>query len=429
MTALPLLLAACAGRPLEQEQLLDPEACASCHPDQYAEWRGSMHAYAAVDPIFRAMNARGQRETGGELGDFCVDCHAPMAVRLGATEDGLNLDEVDPKLLGVTCYTCHAVTEVTDDHNNALVYADDGILRGGIVDPIDTPAHASAHGRYQDRQYLDSARMCGSCHDVVTPAGVKLERTYLEWSQAQYAQATSGLQQTCGNCHMDGRDAPAADVDGAPLRRVHSHAFPAVDTALVEFPDREQQAELVQDALDPVVLPQLQVCTGTEGAQISLRLENVAAGHGFPSGAAQDRRAWVEVRAWRAGEVVFESGVVPAGTALSEVDDPTRWWLGDQMLDAEGHPVHLFWEATSYTSSQLQGLTEGVNVHQTRTWVLGTVYPDRVEARIFLRPIDFDVLDELVESGDLDPAIAEAMPTWELRNGAQTWEGLVDVCP
>ena len=42
-----------------------------------------MHAYAAEDPVFLAMNQRGQRETNGELGDFCVQCHAPVAVHVG----------------------------------------------------------------------------------------------------------------------------------------------------------------------------------------------------------------------------------------------------------------------------------------------------------------------------------------------------------
>ena len=29
------------------------------------------------------MNKRGQRETNGALGTFCLKCHAPMAVALG----------------------------------------------------------------------------------------------------------------------------------------------------------------------------------------------------------------------------------------------------------------------------------------------------------------------------------------------------------
>ena len=34
---------------------------------------------AMDDPVFIAMNKKGQRETNGALGTFCVNCHAPMA--------------------------------------------------------------------------------------------------------------------------------------------------------------------------------------------------------------------------------------------------------------------------------------------------------------------------------------------------------------
>ena len=86
-------------------ELLDPQSCAGCHQDHYADWAGSMHAYSSDDPVFRAMNRRGQRETNGALGSFCVNCHAPMAVHEGATKDGLNLDQVPQHLRGVTCFS------------------------------------------------------------------------------------------------------------------------------------------------------------------------------------------------------------------------------------------------------------------------------------------------------------------------------------
>src|SRR6187402_3543695 len=82
------LLAGCADkdsppveRHFEREQLLDPETCRSCHSEHYREWAGSMHAYASQDPVFLAMNRRGQAETQGALGSFCVGCHAPLALR------------------------------------------------------------------------------------------------------------------------------------------------------------------------------------------------------------------------------------------------------------------------------------------------------------------------------------------------------------
>ncbi|MFS8068718.1 MAG: multiheme c-type cytochrome, partial [Byssovorax sp.] len=59
---------------LTTEELMDPQACVRCHEEHVRAWSGSMHAYAAEDPVFVAMNARGQRETNGALGDFCVKC-------------------------------------------------------------------------------------------------------------------------------------------------------------------------------------------------------------------------------------------------------------------------------------------------------------------------------------------------------------------
>ena len=79
-----------------------------------------MHAYAAKDPVFVALNQRGQRETDGALGDACVQCHAPVALAAGLTTDGTNLADLPDHLGGVTCAWCHRVDAVTGDHNAAL---------------------------------------------------------------------------------------------------------------------------------------------------------------------------------------------------------------------------------------------------------------------------------------------------------------------
>src|SRR5262249_47395060 len=89
---------------------LDPGSCRPCHADHVRAWSGSMHAYASDDPVFRAMNARGQRETGGALGAFCVACHAPVAAARKATTDGANLSALPQKIRGVTCVACHAAS-------------------------------------------------------------------------------------------------------------------------------------------------------------------------------------------------------------------------------------------------------------------------------------------------------------------------------
>src|SRR4051794_6124131 len=123
-------------QPLTRQQLRDPETCKGCHPIHYREWASSIHAYSAVDPVFIAMNKRGQRETRGELGDFCVKCHAPMAVFDQLTTDGLNLDALADKQRGVSCYFCHNVASVEGDHDAMLRLANDTTMRAAIVDPI-----------------------------------------------------------------------------------------------------------------------------------------------------------------------------------------------------------------------------------------------------------------------------------------------------
>src|SRR5882724_4992446 len=168
-------------------ELEDPGTCKECHPRHVQQWSGSMHAYASDDPVFIAMNKRGQRDTGGALGTFCVKCHAPMAVALGLTT-GVDFDpsKLPAAARGITCYFCHNVKAVADTHNNGLVLAGDQTMRGGVEAPVRSPAHHSAYDKRMDST-INQSELCGSCHDVVTPRGVALERTYQEWKTTFFA--------------------------------------------------------------------------------------------------------------------------------------------------------------------------------------------------------------------------------------------------
>ena len=54
----------------------DSRPCQECHPDHVREWSGSMHAYAMVDPVFRALVRVRQREFDGAQDPFCLQCHS-----------------------------------------------------------------------------------------------------------------------------------------------------------------------------------------------------------------------------------------------------------------------------------------------------------------------------------------------------------------
>ncbi len=146
-----------------------------------------MHAYASFDPVFRAMNQRAQEETDGALGNFCVRCHAPLAAELGLTDDGRNLGSLPDTVQGVGCYVCHSVDSVEGDHNGALRLATDGVLRGGLLDPLDSAAHMPGYSDLLDGSMPQSSGVCGACHDVVLPGGLELERTFQQWSHSAFA--------------------------------------------------------------------------------------------------------------------------------------------------------------------------------------------------------------------------------------------------
>lgn len=408
--------------------LRDSTMCASCHQDHYREWSGSMHAYASRDPVFLAMNARGQRETNGALGDFCVRCHAPMALATGATTDGLNLEEVPDELQGVTCTYCHSVAGVAGTHNNPLLLVEDGVMRGGFDDPVEGAPHLAAYSPLHDRRRPESSTLCGACHDIVLPdTGVALERSFHEWRESLYGKDGDGAL-SCSACHMQGRQGKVASVPAAPERRVHSHAFPGVDIALTDFPEREAQRALVEQFLYATLLAEL--CVEEQGGLTELRvtLENVAAGHSFPSGAAQDRRAWVELKGYVGDDEVFSSGGVEQGEPVASLDDPDLWLMRDRVYGSDGEEVHMFWDVHSLESDLLPAPTAPfptdpgyVDTHVTRTWLVPGGPLDRVTLRVLLRPMALEVIDSLIESGDLDPALRDELPTFELGATRLQW--------
>jgi len=408
-----LLFLACSNHSTTEsssvrEESMDPAVCGSCHPTHYAEWAASTHAHASDDPLFLAMNRRGQREGG--IGEFCVNCHAPMALRTGASSDGLNLPDLPARLNGVTCYFCHSVDAVMDDHDNALRLAGDSVMRGRLAAPRSNSFHRSTYSQLHDRDRLESSTLCGSCHDVVNSGGLRLERTFDEWQHSVFARQGSGV--TCGQCHMDQSATlmPASNLPGSVPRRLHSHRFPAVGVPLTPGPETDVSRQQTQSLLNTTLQSALCVRGAGSNAQILVVLDNVAAGHSFPSGATQHRRAWLEVVGYSEGNPIYRAGVVPSDTSLSRADTSDLVWLGDCLFGNNGQQVHMSWEATDSESRLLptQLTLDPTDPQYYQTHVGFTYptqgslpYPDRVTLNVWLAPFDLDVFDDLVATGDL----------------------------
>ncbi|HVV86195.1 MAG TPA: multiheme c-type cytochrome [Kofleriaceae bacterium] len=440
--ALAAVLAACGDDASYKsvEELMKPETCMECHPKHTGEWSGSMHAYAADDPLFRALNAKGQRDTNGSLGSFCVQCHAPIAVALGLTTDGTNLADVPSWARGVTCYACHNVESIEGDHNNPIKLAMDQTMRAGVrgPKPVASPAHATAYSDLVDAESQKSSQLCGSCHDLVSPAGVHLERTYAEWQTTIFSSPDPTRHLSCGSCHMVVRDGPIAegqglDVPQRPFGR-REHTFPGIDMALTPFPNMDQQAETIERDLKALLVTRLCVLPD-DGGHIDVRLDDVGAGHMFPSGATFDRRAWVEVTAYDSdGAVVYSSGTIPPEAPYTDPDqlgDPDLWMMGTPTFDGQDQPNGLFWQIARIDhpgTLLLPAVTTDPGdprfFHSTeKSFRVTNLLPRiaRVRARVLIRPVPMELLDSLMASGDLTTDLRPMVPTHELVGATQEW--------
>jgi hypothetical protein len=414
---------------LSRNELLDANTCNLCHKSHYDDWSHSVHAYASDDPVFVAMNKRGQRETNGSLGDFCVKCHAPMAVIDGKTTDGLNLASLEQKYKGVTCFFCHTVDALAGTHNAALSLSGT-VIHGEYSDPVSNGAHGSTYTSLFNRDLQDTSRMCGACHDIVVRnTNAFIERTFCEWTHSAFNNVYENGGSSCVQCHMDEglTKVPIAQAQNVPVRTYHSHLWPGVDVPLNAADDVQKTA--VQSFLGRTFQGALCV-TGANGIRVIL--DPVNTGHQWPTGSAQDRRAWAEVIAYSGGSVIYSSGVVPDGMPVVDVDpskDPDLWLLRDQMFGADGSLVSMFWQAASAIGNEIPELATfdrtSLGFYRTHVQQLYPRFspgvpkplmqaPDRVTLRMRLQPIGQDVLNDLVQSGDLDPNVAASMPTYDV---------------
>ena len=451
-------LAACSTTPKDPiAELEDPSTCMQCHPQHYDQWSGSMHAYASDDPVFVAMNNRGQREA--QLGTFCAQCHVPMAVANGRT-DFTNFDPstLAPTERGVTCYFCHDVKAVAADHNNGLELALDQTMRGGAANPVASPAHDSLDDPNMASATNKSA-MCGSCHDVVTPAGVALERTYTEWQTTVFAEndPAAELPVTCSGCHMISSTGVIAQGSGLDVGTreygFHDHSFPAIDQALIaSFPNQTVQAMEIQETLEGAIAvvgptpvngtaPPGGICVDPDnGGEIRVRLDTFQIGHDYPSGAGQDRRAWIEMHAYGSdGTELTNSGVVGSDQDPEDINDPlvsctnpgtescSGFW--DRAVGSDGAPAHFFWQVASETSHLLKPAvtldptSPNYDHSTTASYVVGAQLPDidHITAVLHTRPFSYAMLNDLVSSNDLAAPYAQSITTVDAVGTEKTW--------
>lgn len=246
------------------ERFPSAAVCKTCHERQYRQWSVSQHAYAQFSPVFMAMQRFSNQRMSGTVGDFCIRCHTPIGLTIGETPNMNNYDRHPRSLEGITCVTCHRVSEAYGKVS-ARIAVDEGTLFDGVRGPLgdeelnrvlenrDVYRVVTEPGQPGRAIHRDVERFfplvqpgfCGSCHDVTMPNGFRLEEAFSSYkaSPAALDQDEHGNGATCQDCHMgveQGRDAgyetgPAAVVGGVETkpRRLTNHYFAGPDFSIV----------------------------------------------------------------------------------------------------------------------------------------------------------------------------------------------------
>ncbi len=178
-------------QPREVSTLDGVSNCDNCHGGYAAaveparNWRGSMMAHAARDPVFWAAMAVAEQDFAG-VGDVCLRCHTPRAWLDGRAEppDGSALTSADSD--GVECAICHQLVNPDDSEHigvqNAPFLAHDeqspktGYYGSGMMVMWDGNERLGPYGTTFARHDVLQSRLhrsediCGVCHDVSNPA-------------------------------------------------------------------------------------------------------------------------------------------------------------------------------------------------------------------------------------------------------------------
>ncbi|MCB9674469.1 MAG: hypothetical protein H6737_05085 [Alphaproteobacteria bacterium] len=214
-------------------------SCGECHAEIYAQWKGSRHAAAASNPVFRAS---WEHWPNG----WCLECHAPSPEQqeslLGhVARPGIlqQIPEVPPGDLwrdGVDCATCHL--------------KDGALVTAGAPSDVAREVHAIT----QDPA-LGTEAACARCHEFAfqrhTPAlpfayGTALaQATVTEWRGSKAHADGRG----CVDCHMG----------------PHGHGFPGA-----------HDEAFVRDALE--------VTVAVSGGELRVAVAARDVGHAVPTG-------------------------------------------------------------------------------------------------------------------------------------------------
>ncbi len=364
------------GNLIPTDFFLTSETCASkgCHPDIYKQWNESAHHFSSFNnQWYRKSIVYMQEVNGIQPSKWCGGCHDPAILLNGVMDKPIRENLHTPAAqAGLACTACHSIERVKDTMGNSgyvikypplhdIASSDNRIIRSlhNYLIRLDPEPHRKSFLKPFHRE--NTAEFCSTCHKVHLDFPVnnfKWVRGFNDYDQWQKSGVSHqgalsfyypDKPKKCVDCHMplvDSKD--AGNING----KVHSHRFPAANTALPYVNQHQDQLQTVVDFLQndvitldlfangvPIPKDGVEIKRGDDPLiEVVVRTRGV--GHQFPAGTIDAFDIWLEVKTTdENGKIVFWNGRIDAPDGNGPVD-PSAHFYRAYMLDEHGNLIN-----------------------------------------------------------------------------------------
>jgi hypothetical protein len=281
-----------------------PKFCGtSCHTDIYQQWTQAMMSQAYThhwDEIEYFKLAVPQAEKDSAVAGVkagCNGCHAPIAFLAGDVPPPLPA-KMSRANESVSCEVCHTITGYAGDvpHNFNWI-SEPGKTKYGPREGKNSPEHNLVKS-----EFIGTADFCGTCHNEMSPYGVWVKSTHLEWKDGPYSK--QGVK--CHDCHMTYAPAKTAAM-GNFYPDARQHLFHGA-----------HDPGKVRGTIELRVHPDIREAQPGDKVRFTVVLFNQKTGHKFPTGSVEDRIVWMHVEATDAKGKTYHLEVDKKGFAGEE---------------------------------------------------------------------------------------------------------------
>jgi tetratricopeptide (TPR) repeat protein len=242
------------GQKIPSQYFMESESCKRCHEDIYNQWNSSAHHFSSFNNQWYRKSIEYMQDTvGTKPSKWCGGCHDPAVLYAGKMDTPIKQIVHTPEAqAGLGCMMCHSIADVKSTMGQGDFYLEYPELHelAASKNPVVRTLHdlmvklnPEPHRRVFLKPFMtqQTAEFCSSCHKVHLDVPVNHYRWLRGFNEYDNWQA-SGVSgqgarsfyypakpQQCADCHMPLE--PSNDM-GNVAGKVHSHRFPAANTAL-----------------------------------------------------------------------------------------------------------------------------------------------------------------------------------------------------